>query len=576
LKTIISYVRPFFKKMMLGFAVKFGGTIMDLFLPMLLSFIIDDIVPTGNRTHIYLTGLLMLLCSVLAILGNIIANRMAARVARDTTEKIRNDLFRRISYLSARQIDEFTVPSLESRLTSDTYNIHQMVGMIQRLGVRAPCLLIGGVAIAFVMEPVLTLVLISVMPFIVWAVWGVSKRGIPLYNNQQVETDNMTRVVRENAQGIRIIKALGKEDAERERFDDANLNLNHAEKKAALNMALTSPLMNLCLNFGLVAVIAVGAYRVNAGLSETGKIIAFTSYFTIILNALMSVTRMFVMSSRGIASANRIGEVLNTPYDMQPDSKYALDLPRDKGAKIEFDHVSFSYGGVKNDVEDISFSLQPGQTLGIIGPTGAGKTTLIALLMRQYDVDSGSVKIDGRDVRSMNRDEISRRFGAAFQNDFLFADTITTNIDFGRGLTEEEIRTATVHAQAAPFIEEKPGGLDFELSIKGANLSGGQKQRVILSRALAGTPEILVLDDSSSALDYATDARLRMAIRENYSGNTTSVIVAQRISSIMHADLILVMEDGKVTGAGTHSELMETCPLYKEISDSQMGGALLE
>ena len=224
---------------MLGFAVKFGGTIMDLFLPMLLSFIIDDIVPTGNRTHIYLTGLLMLLCSVLAILGNIIANRMAARVARDTTEKIRNDLFRRISYLSARQIDEFTVPSLESRLTSDTYNIHQMVGMIQRLGVRAPCLLIGGVAIAFAMEPVLTLVLISVMPFIVWTVWGVSKRGIPLYNDQQVQTDGMTRVVRENAQGIRIIKALGKEDAERERFDDANLNLNHAEKKAALNMALT-------------------------------------------------------------------------------------------------------------------------------------------------------------------------------------------------------------------------------------------------------------------------------------------------------------------------------------------------
>jgi len=560
---------------MLGFAVKFGGTIMDLFLPMLLSFIIDDIVPTGNRTHIYLTGLLMLLCSVLAILGNIIANRMAAKVARDTTEKIRNDLFKRISYLSARQIDEFTVPSLESRLTSDTYNIHQMIGMIQRLGVRAPCLLIGGVAIAFVMEPVLTLVLISVMPFIVWAVWGVSKRGIPLYNNQQVQTDNMTRVVRENAQGIRIIKALGKEDAERQRFDDANLQLNHAEKKAALNMALTSPLMNLCLNFGLVAVIAVGAYRVNAGLSETGKIIAFTSYFTIILNALMSVTRMFVMSSRGIASANRIGEVLNTPYDMQPDSKYALPN-KQKSPKIEFDHVSFSYSRVKNDVDDISFTLEAGQTLGIIGPTGAGKTTLIALLMRQYDVDSGSVRIDGQDVRSMNRDEISKRFGAAFQNDFLFADTITTNIDFGRGLTEDAIKTATVHAQAAPFIAEKPGELGFELSIKGANLSGGQKQRVILSRALAGNPEILVLDDSSSALDYATDARLRMAIRENYSKNTTSVIVAQRISSIMHADLILVLEDGKVTGAGTHADLLETCPLYKEISDSQMGGALLE
>ncbi len=563
--------------MMCGFAIKFIGTVMDLFIPMLLSYIIDDIVPTGERKMIYLCGILMLLCSIIAILGNVIANRMAARVARNTTEKIRNDLFKRISYLSARQIDKFTIPSLESRLTSDTYNIHQFVGMIQRMGVRAPCLLLGGVILAFILEPVLTLVLIAVMPFICVSVYFVTKRGIPLYTNQQTETDNMTRVVRENAQGIRIIKALGKEDAEKTRFDGANLNLNKAEKKAALNMALTSPLMNLFLNLGLVAVILVGAYRVNAGLSETGKIIAFTSYFTIILNALMSVTRIFVMSSRAIASANRIGEVLDTPHDMQPDPSYGRqNPPSSRAPKIEFDHVSFSYNGVRNNVEDISFKLGAGQTLGIIGPTGAGKTTLIALLMRQYDVDSGSVKLGGQDVRSMSRDEISKKFGAAFQNDFLFADTIETNIDFGRGLTKEQITEATVHAQADRFIAEKPGGLDFELSIKGANISGGQKQRVILSRALAGDPEILVLDDSSSALDYATDARLRAAIRENYSENTTSVIVAQRISSIMHADLILVMEDGRITGSGTHAELLENCPLYKEISDSQMGGALLE
>lgn len=575
MKYIISYVRPFFKKMILGFIVKFGGTIMDLFLPMLLSTIIDDVVPTGKVSHIYLCGLLMVVCSILAILGNIIANRMAARVARDTTEKIRNDLFKRISYLSARQIDRFTVPSLESRLTSDTYNIHQFVGMIQRLGVRAPCLLIGGVIIAFTMEPVLTLVLLAVMPFISFTVYKVSKRGIPLYTAQQEATDSMTRVVRENAQGIRIIKALGKEHAEKDRFDNANLELNRSEKKAALNMALTSPLMNLFLNIGLVAVIFVGAIRVNAGVSETGKIIAFTSYFTIILNALMSVTRMFIMSSKAVASANRIGEVLDTPYDMDADPAYAGNETKN-APKIEFDHVSFSYNGVKNDVEDLTFTLESGQTLGIIGPTGAGKTTLIALLMRQYDVTEGSVKLDGCDVRSMSRDDISKKFGAAFQNDFLFADTISTNIAFGRELSREELEKATVHAQAAPFIADKPGGLDFELSIKGANLSGGQKQRVILSRALAGCPEILVLDDSSSALDYATDARLRQAIRENYAGKTTSVIVAQRISSIMHADRILVMEDGRVIGDGKHDYLLQNCPLYKEISDSQMGGALLE
>ena len=579
MKHVFSYVRPFFKKMAFGFVIKFGGTVMDLFLPLLLSFIIDDIVPTGNRTMIYLAGGLMFVCSVLAILGNVGANRIAARVARDTTEKIRNDLFARISYLSARQIDAFTVPSLESRLTSDTYNIHQMVGMVQRLGVRAPCLLIGGVIITFLLEPVLTLVLIAVMPFIAVSVYLITKRGIPLFNAQQVATDDMTRVVRENAQGIRIIKALGKEGAERERFHGSNTALNRAEKRAALNMALTSPLMNLFLNFGLVAVIFVGAVRVNGGLSETGKIIAFTSYFTIILNALMSVTRIFIMSSRGIASANRIAEVLDTPEDMEPDAAYAPAEPPEGAPKIEFDHVSFSYNGVRNDVDDVSFTLNPGETLGVIGPTGAGKTTLIALMMRQYDVDSGSVRLDGVDVRAMSRDEISKKFGAAFQNDFLFADTVRTNIDFGRGLSDAALIDAARDAQAIPVIAEKPGGLDFELAIKGANLSGGQKQRMILSRALAGDPEILVLDDSSSALDYATDARLRMAIRERFAKEgraTTSVIVAQRISSILHSDLILVMEEGRITGRGKHAELLETCPLYREISDSQMGGALFE
>ena len=567
--------------MMLGFVVKFGGTVMDLFLPMLLSTMIDDIVPAGDRRMIYAAGGLMFVCSVLAILGNVSANRIAARVARDTTEKIRNDLFEKISYLSARQIDAFTVPSLESRLTSDTYNIHQMVGMFQRMGVRAPCLLVGGVIITFMMEPVLTSVLIAVMPFIAVSVYVITKRGIPLFNHQQEATDGMTRVVRENAQGIRIIKALGKEQAERARFDASNAELNRAEKHAALNMALTSPLMNLFLNFGLVAVIFVGAKRVDSGLSETGKIIAFTSYFTIILNALMSVTRIFIMSSRGIASANRIGEVLDAPEDMTPDSAFAPEpgfSPDESTPKIEFDHVTFSYNGVKPDVEDVSFTLMPGQTLGIIGPTGAGKTTLTALLMRQYDADAGSVRIDGVDVRSMSRDEISKKFGAAFQNDFLFADTIRTNLDFGRGLDDDALLRAAEYAQASPVLAEKPGGLDFELAIKGANLSGGQKQRMVLSRALAGDPEILVLDDSSSALDYATDARLRMAIRQNFTekSSATSVIVAQRISSILHSDLILVLEDGHVTGRGTHAELLETCPLYREISESQMGGALLE
>ncbi|MBE6598085.1 MAG: ABC transporter ATP-binding protein [Ruminococcaceae bacterium] len=560
--------------MTIGFSIKFVGTIMDLFIPMLLSFIIDDVVPTGNMGKIFAFGGIMVLCCIIAIVGNIAANRMAARVARDTTERLRNDLFRRISYLSARQLDEFTIPSLESRLTSDTYNIHQMVGMVQRMGVRAPLLLIGGIAITFTLEPVLTLVLAALLPFIGYFVYTISKKGIPLYKKQQEATDGMTRVVRENAQGIRIIKALNKESSEEVRFDGANQELNQCEQRAALTMALTNPLMNLCLNFGLVAVIFVGALRVNSGITGTGTIIAFMSYFTIILNAMMSVTRIFVMASKGVASANRIGEVLDTPTDMTAEEKYAAKSTPSPTPKIEFRDVSFSYNGVVNNIDNVSFKLMPGQTLGIIGPTGSGKTTLISLMMRQYDVTEGEILLDGRDVRGLGRDEISKKFGAAFQNDFLFADTIRANIDFGRGLSDDAIAKAVEHAQAAPFIAEK--GLEHELAIKGANLSGGQRQRVILSRALAGMPEILVLDDSSSALDYATDAKLRLAIREHYLGRTTSVIVAQRVSSIRHADLILVIEEGQITGRGTHEELLLTCPLYKEIAESQMGGALLE
>ncbi len=562
--------------MILGFLVKFTGTIVELALPMILSFMIDDIVPTGNKNLIYLWGGVMLLCTVVALVGNITANRMAARVARNTTEKLRSTLFTRISYLSSRQVDAFTIPSLESRLTSDTYNIHQMIGMLQRLGVRAPILLIGGIMITIMMEPVMTMVLIATLPLITVVVYSVSRKGIPLYKALQESIDRMTRVVRENAQGIRVIKALTKEESEKERFKEANTDLTKREMTASLTMAITNPMMNLFMNIGLVAVIIVGAYRVNAGYSDPGIILAFMTYFTLISTAMMSITRMFIMVSRGTASASRIAEVLDTPADMAvEEADPNLVIPKDAPA-IEFRNVTFSYNGKKNDLENISFTLSQGGTLGIIGPTGAGKSTLIQLLMRFYDPTEGQILIGGRDVRTIPREELAAKFGGAFQSDFLFADTISENIDFGRGLSEEQIKQAAERAQAMPFIQEKEGGFDHELTIKGANLSGGQKQRMLISRALAGDPEILVLDDSSSALDYATDAALRKAIRENYAGKTTSVIVAQRVSSVRHAELILVLEDGHVTGAGNHDQLMESCPLYREISDSQMGGAILD
>ena len=577
MRYVFRFLRPHVPRMILGFLVKFTGTIVELALPMILSFMIDDVVPTGNKTAIYLWGGVMLACTVIALVGNITANRMAARVARNTTEKLRSELFRRISYLSSRQVDAFTIPSLESRLTSDTYNIHQMIGMIQRLGVRAPILLIGGIMVTVSLEPVMTMVLVATLPLITIVVYGVSRRGIPLYRELQEAIDRMTRVVRENAQGIRVIKALTKEQSEKERYDRANSDLTRREMKASLTMAITNPMMNIFMNLGLVAVIIVGAYRVNGGYSDPGIILAFMTYFTLISTAMMSITRMFTMLSRAAASAGRIAEVLDTPADMemQPAPNQGIMTTREYPA-IEFKNVTFSYNGKKKDLCNVSFTLPRGATLGIIGPTGAGKSTLIQLLMRFYDPDEGQILIDGRDVRTIPREELSAKFGGAFQSDFLFADTIAENIDFGRGLTVEQMQRAAMLAQATKFIDEKEGGMDYELTIKGANLSGGQKQRLLISRALAGDPEILVLDDSSSALDYATDAALRKAIRENYAGKTTSVIVAQRVSSVLHAELILVLEEGQITGAGTHEELLENCPLYREISDSQMGGAILD
>ena len=567
MRKILNYLKPTVLRMTVGLIIKFVGTVMDLLLPWILAFMIDDVAPLRNVPLIFFWGGVMLFCSALAVVTNIVANRMASSVARDTTQALRHDLFSKISYLSCAQIDAFSIPSLEARLTSDTYNIHQMIGMMQRLGVRAPILLIGGIMVTFTLEPVLTLALVCVLPFIGYIVWRVSKKGIPLYTQLQRAVDGMVRTIREHASGIRVIKALSKTEYERRRFAQANQTVVEKETKAGITMALTNPLMNLFLNLGLTLVIVVGAYRVNAGMTQPGRIIAFLSYFTIILNAMLSVTRIFVMFSKGSASAGRISLVLDAPEEL-----LQRERPREQTPEhIVFDHVSFSYHKRRENLTDVSFRLKRGETLGVIGATGCGKSTLINLLMRLYDADKGKILISGRPVESIDPAELHEMFGVVFQNDILFADTIANNIDFGRGLSREQLEQAIEDAQAAEFIHALPDGLEHMLTAKGTNVSGGQKQRILLARALAGSPEILILDDSSSALDYKTDANLRRAINRRYA-DTTTVIIAQRVSSIKHADHILVLEDGCVIGSGTHKELMETCAVYREIGKTQMGG----
>lgn len=539
---------------------------MDLLLPWILAYMIDTVVPKGSITLIIFWGMMMVVCAVAALLGNVTANRMASRVAQRTTREIRHDLFAKISYLSCRQIDKFTVPSLISRLSTDTYNIHQMLGMIQRLGVRAPILLIGGVVVTLTLEPVLTLVLLCTLPLMGAVVYIVSKRGIPLYTQLQQGIDTMVRTVRENITGIRVIKALSKTEYEKQRFDAVNQDVVKREKKAGINMALSNPAMNLFLNVGLTLVIFVGAFRVNAGVSQPGKIIAFMTYFTIILNALLSVNRIFVLYSKGSASAKRIREVLDARDDFAVLPAHHEETPY----HIVFDHVSFSYTDGAGTLTDISFALKRGETLGVIGPTGCGKTTIIQLLLRFYDADSGIIRIDGDDIRSMTDEQLRTKFGAAFQNDFLLSDTILENIDFGRNLEYTDIEESSEYAQAIPFIRELPDAFEHKLTENATNLSGGQKQRLLISRALAANPEILILDDSSSALDYRTDAKLRKAIHHHFS-DTTTIIVAQRVSSIKHADHILVLDRGHIVGYGTHEHLMRSCEDYRLIGQSQMG-----
>lgn len=575
MKLIVRYCKPYAWRMLYGFLIKIVGTFADLGLPWVLSYILDNVVPLGEIRPVLYWGAFMLFLAVAARYCNIWANRKASLVARDVTRAVRHDLFVKTMSLSGRQTDTLHIPSLVSRMTSDTYNIHHMVGMMQRLGVRAPMILIGGIIITLTMEPVLTLVLVILLPILGGLIFYISRKGIPLYKRVQSSMDSMVRIMRENISGIRVIKALSKIEYEKKRFRGANDEMLGRELHAGSVMALSGPLMGLLLNIGLTLVVIVGAYRVNAGASEPGKIVAFLSYFTMILNAVIMINRIFMVASKATASAGRIEEVLESPEELLVEkaeafARHGKDVPH-----IEFKKVSFGYHATPGNsekycIKDISFRIYHGESLGIIGATGSGKTTLLNLLMRFYDVSDGQILIDGTDIREIPLTELRERFGVVFQNDVIFADTLRENIAFGRELSDGEVSQAAEHALAAGFIAGKEEGYLHKAAIKGADLSGGQRQRLLVARALAGTPEVLLLDDASSALDYRTDAEIRKNVRESY-GDTTTILVAQRASSVMQMTHILVLDEGECIGYGTHGELMEQCDVYREIAEQQMG-----
>lgn len=561
------------RKLVLNIITKVVGTLFEISLPAILAFIIDSIVPKKDLKEIVMWGILMIVFAIIGWLLNILANRMSADVSTSIIFRLRQDLFVKSMNLSSRQIDKLSMSSLESRMTSDTYTIHQLLGGVLRMGVRIIIMFMGGVIFCFSLSPKLSLILIFLILPIMVSVRIIFKNSISLFRSVQNKLDDMVQVIRETIRGIRVIKAFNKTTYEKSRYKEADEIYKATEIQAQDRMAAVRPIVDSILYSGLAAVLILGSTMVASGEIQTGVIIAFLSYFIQITFSIIGLNYMFNMFNRASASWDRIERVLSQPVDSsQIEKTKPRDLPRQDLAvpEIEFRNVSFSYLGQTNNLEDISFKIYPGQTLGIMGPTGSGKSTVIRLMLRQYDVSQGEVLIRGVNIKDLRIKDIKDLFGMAFQDDFLYSGSIRDNINFGRIIEDDKLSLATAHAQADEFISGKESGLDFRLASKGVNLSGGQKQRLIISRALASNPEILILDDSTSALDFKTESKVRRSLEETYEC-TTSIIIAQRTSAIAHAEQILFLDEGRALALGSHEDLMKTCGPYREIAEMQRG-----
>ncbi|MCQ2406555.1 MAG: ABC transporter ATP-binding protein/permease [Oscillospiraceae bacterium] len=578
---ILSYFKN--RKGLIAFILitKFTAAMFELLIPYVFEYMIDEVAPKKSLRLAVLWGLIMLLLALFCRYLNITANRKTTKLATESAYEMRRDLFAASINLSGNDMDFFGLPSLTGRMTSDTYNVQGFIRALFATGIRAPALIIGGILVTFSMDTGLAAILAVIAPLAILSILIVSRKGIPLFLMVQESLDSVIRILRENITGIRVVKALSKEDYEKERFNAFNDDLTRKERRAGIIMASPGPIMTFFLNIGLTLVVLIGARRVNSGLTKPGVILAFLTYFNMILTGTLGLNRILMALSKANASANRIAEVVALDDGLPLISPENAAIPTGEGY-IRFENVSFAYGNDsknssdvpgfcrENSLTNISFSMEKGSSLGIIGPTGSGKTSIINLLMRFYDPTEGAVFIDGKDVRTLDRKSLRGKFGAVFQNDIVFAGTMEENIDFHRNLPPEDLYSGSVSAFADEFISSYEDGYKHKSEMRGSNLSGGQRQRIMIARALAGHSDIIVLDDSSSALDYRTDAGVRNAIFSGYSPNAL-IVIAQRVSSVMNMDKIMCIDDGRIIGLGTHSELMENCPAYREIYNVQMG-----
>lgn len=562
------YLGGFKKELMIGPAAKLTEAVFELIVPLIMADIIDVGINGGaGKPYIYRMGGIMILMGALGLCCALVCQYLASRASQGVGTVIRNDLFRHIGSLSHAELDRFGTPSLITRVTNDVNQVQSAVAMLIRLVVRAPFLVIGAAVMAMTIDLKLSLIFLAVMPLVAAVLYFIVFRSVPLYRVIQKKLDKISLITRESLSGARVIRAFSGEEAEEKRFREANDDFAETSMRVGRLSALLNPMTYAILNLAIAAIVWFGGFRVDSGALTQGQVIAFVNYMTQISLALVVVANLVVLFTKAAASSVRINEVFDTEPSVRDGSGAAVSA---KAPMIEFRDVSFSYSeGGDNALEHISFSVQKGETVGIIGGTGSGKSTLVSLVPRFYDAEQGSVLIGGADVKSYGLKELRQRIGFVPQKAMLFSGTIAENLRWGNeNATDGQLRKAAETAQAKEFIDKMPEGFDTFINQGGRNLSGGQKQRLTIARALAGSPEILILDDSASALDFATDAALRKAIARD-TAEMTVMIVSQRAASIRHADKIIVLDDGEAVGIGAHDQLLESCEVYREIVMSQ-------
>lgn len=579
------FLKAYKKQVILGPVFKLTEAIFELIVPLVMASIIDVGIKGRDVGYVLKMGGLMIALGAVGLICALICQYFASIASQGFGTTLRNRLFMHINRFSHAEVDRFGTPSLITRLTNDVNQLQYAVAMLIRLVVRAPFLAIGAVVMAVSIDWKLSVILLIAMPVIVLVLYLVMSRTVPLYRTIQKKLDRISLISRENLSGVRVIRAFSKQQSEKKRFADASEDLADTSVRVGKISALLNPVTYVIMNLGIVAIVWFGGYRVQEGGMTQGEIIAFVNYMTQILLALIVVANLVITFTKAAASAARVNEVLDTQPSVKDQTKEPVVLSQEKEIpKIQFDRVTFYYGyndskkeGFPQDrpaeeaaLEDISITIQPGQTVGIIGGTGSSKSTFVNLIPRFYDVQKGGVLVDGVDVRHYPLSQLRGKIGMVPQRAVLFAGTIESNMRWGKkNATEEEIRRALTIAQALDFVDKLPEGIHAPVAQEGKNFSGGQRQRLTIARALVGAPEILILDDSASALDFATDAALRRAIRKETKGMTV-LIVSQRASTIRDADQIVVMDDGKAVGIGTHEQLMERCEIYREICLSQL------